>query len=34
MMNTWAIGVMRYSPGILHWSDKELRVMDVKMRKS
>ena len=24
---------MKYSPGILDWSDRELRAMDVKTRK-
>ena len=33
-INAWAIDVVRYSvPGMFDWSDLELRVMDVKMRK-
>ena len=32
-INAWAIGVVRYSGGILEWSDRELRAMDVKTRK-
>ena len=30
-IKAWAIGVVRYSAGILDWSDRELKVMDVKM---
>jgi hypothetical protein len=29
----WAIGVVRYSAGILEWTDRELNAMDVKTRK-
>ena len=29
----WAIGVVRYSAGILEWTDRELKAMDVKTRK-
>ena len=32
-INMWAIGVVRYSAGILDWSDRELMAMDVKTRK-
>jgi len=32
-INAWAIGVVRYSAGILEWSDKELKKMDVRTRK-
>ena len=32
-INAWAIGVVRYSAGILEWSDRELNAMDVKTRK-
>ena len=32
-VNAWAIGVVRYSAGILDWSDRELKAMDVKTRK-
>ena len=32
-INAWAIGVVRYSAGILDWSDRELKAMDVKTRK-
>ena len=32
-INAWAIGVVRYSVGILDWSDRELKAMDVKTRK-
>ena len=31
--NVCAIGVVRYSTVILHWSDKELRTMGMKMMK-
>ena len=27
-INMWAIGVVRYSAGILDWSDRELKAMD------
>ena len=33
-INAWAIGVVRYSVGILDWSDRELKAMDVKTRKT
>ena len=33
VIDAWAIGVVRYSAGILDWSEQELRVMDVKSRK-
>lgn len=29
----WAVSVIRYSAGILEWSNKELKAMDVKTRK-
>ena len=32
-INCWAIGVVRYSGGILDWTKGELRQMDVKTRK-
>ena len=32
-INAWAVGVVRYSAGILDWSDRELKEMDVKTRK-
>lgn len=32
-INAWAIGVVRYSAGVLDWSDRELKAMDVKTRK-
>ena len=32
-INAWAIGVVRYSAGILDCSDRELKAMDVKTRK-
>ena len=32
-INTWAVGVVRYSAGILNWTDGELRAIDVKTRK-
>ena len=32
-VNTWAIGVVRYSAGVLDWKDTELKAMDVKTRK-
>ncbi len=33
VINTWAISVVRYSAGILEWTDRELKAMDVKTRK-
>ena len=33
VINAWAIGVVRYNAGILDWSDRELRAMDVKITK-
>ena len=32
-MNAWAIGVMRYSGGIIDWTKEELQDMDRKIRK-
>ena len=32
-MNAWAIGVMRYSGGIIDWTKEELQIMDRKTRK-
>ena len=32
-INAWAIGVVRYSAGILDWSDRELKAIDVRTRK-
>ena len=32
-MNAWAIGVMRYSGGIIDWTKEELQDMDQKTRK-
>lgn len=32
-VNTWAVSVVRYTAGILDWSDAELKAMDVKTRK-
>ena len=32
-INTWAIGVVRYSAGVLDWTKEDLRQMDVKTRK-
>ena len=32
-VNTWAVSVVRYTAGILEWSDSELKAMDVKTRK-
>ena len=32
-INTWAIGVVRYSAGVLDWSKDDLRQMDPKTRK-
>ena len=32
-INAWAIGVVRYSAGILEWKDRELKAMDVRTRK-
>ena len=33
-INAWAIGVVRYSAGILDWTKEDLRQMDVKTRKT
>ena len=33
-INAWAIGVVKHSAGILDWSDRELKAMDVKTRKT
>ena len=32
-INTWAVAVLRYSGGILDWTQEELEVMDRKTRK-
>ena len=32
-INTWAIGVVRYSAGVLDWTKDDLRQMDSKTRK-
>ena len=32
-VNAWAVSVVRYSAGVLEWSDRELREMDVRTRK-
>ena len=32
-INAWAIGIIRYGAGIIDWTRKELRDMDVKTRK-
>ena len=32
-VNVWAVSVVRYTAGVLEWSDKELKAMDVKTRK-
>lgn len=32
-INAWAIGGVRYSAGVLDWSDRELNGMDVMTRK-
>jgi len=32
-INAWAVSVVRYSAGILTWSDAELRRLDIKTRK-
>ena len=32
-VNAWAVSVVRYSAGVLEWSDRELRQMDVRTRK-
>ena len=33
VINALAIGVLRYIAGVLDWSDRELKAMDVKTRK-
>ena len=32
-INTWTIGVVRYSAGVLDWTKDDLRQMDSKTRK-
>ena len=32
-INSWAIGVIRYSAGVVEWRDKELENIDIKTRK-
>ena len=32
-VNTWAVSVVRYTAGILEWTEAELKMMDVKTRK-
>ena len=32
-INAWAVSVVRYSAGIIDWSDKELKDVDIKTRK-
>ena len=32
-INAWAVGVIRYSAGVLDWTIQDLRRMDVKTRK-
>ena len=32
-VNSWAVSVVRYTAGILEWTDSELKAMDVKTRK-
>ena len=33
-INAWAIGVVRYSAGIIDWTEGDLKKMDVKTRKT
>ena len=33
-INAWAIGVVRYSAGIIDWTERDLKRMDVKTRKT
>ena len=32
-VNAWAVSVVRYSAGVLDWTEKELKAMDVRTRK-
>ena len=32
-INAWAVSVVRYSAGVLDWTDKELKALDVRTRK-
>ena len=32
-INAWAVSVVRYSVGVLNWTKKELKGMDVRTRK-
>ena len=31
--NTWAVGILRYSAGVVEWKTDELKVLDRKTRK-
>jgi len=33
-INAWAIGIVRYTAGVLEWNKGELTKMDVKTRKT
>ena len=33
-INAWAIGVVRYTAGILDWTEGDLKRMDIKTRKT
>ena len=33
-INAWAIGIVRYTAGVLEWTKKELKQMDVQTRKT
>ena len=32
-MNAWAVGIIRYGAGVLDWTKKELKSIDIKSRK-
>ena len=32
-INTWAVSLMRYSAGIVEWTEEDLDVTDMKTRK-
>ena len=33
-INTWAVAIFRYGPGILYWKESELKEIDRKSRKT
>ena len=29
-MNAWAVGIIRYGAGVLHWTKEEFKIIDIK----